>query len=155
MQDTSPLSITRTWKLDLYADYGDGPSARVFVATRTVTLSGGRDEQGRTLPIVATADGIEIPTKEAVRLLNWAKRDGRVTLLADERFTPTIGKARACELHRELGRLGYRSHEHYLLATEALERPVASLATLTAQEAATLRSYAYGQLGRTTGSVAA
>lgn len=153
MQDTSPISVTRTWKLDLYADYGDGSSARVFVATRTVTLSGGRDEQGHALPIVATVDGAEVPTEEAVQLLTWAKRDGRATLLSDERSIPTIGKAQGCELHRELGRLGYRNH--YSVAGEALERPVASLATLTAQEAGVVRSYAYGQLGLTTGSVAA
>jgi len=145
---TSPITITRTWKLDLYADYGDGPSARVFVATRTVTLSGGRDEQGRTLPLAATVDGAEVPAEEVVRLLNWAKRDGRVTLLSDARLLPAIGKAQACELHRELGRLGYRNPQHYLLAAEALERPVTSFAGLTAAEVITVRSYAYGQLGR-------
>ncbi|WP_156103421.1 hypothetical protein [Deinococcus sp. YIM 77859] len=59
------------------------------------------------------------------------------------------------ELHRELGRLGYRSGTHYALAEQALERPVSSLAALSAEEAATVRSYAYGQLGLATGSVAA
>lgn len=146
MQHTNPLNVTRTWKLDLYANYGDGPSARVFISTRTVTLTGGRDGRGQLLPMTATVDGVAVPAEEAVILLNWAKREGRVTLLADERTAPTIGKAQACELHRELGALGYR--RHYVLAGEALERAVASLAALTAEEAATVRSYAYGQLGR-------
>lgn len=46
---------------------------------------------------------------------------------------PTIGKARACRLHRLMGRLGL--HEHYGLATRALGRDVFSLAALTETEA--------------------
>ncbi|WP_288433055.1 hypothetical protein [uncultured Deinococcus sp.] len=46
---------------------------------------------------------------------------------------PTIGKARACRLHRLMGRLGL--HEHYGLAARALGRDVFSLAALTEAEA--------------------
>lgn len=60
---------------------------------------------------------------------------------------PPIGKPTACQLHRELGQLGYR--DHYALAGEVLGRPVPSLAALTATEADQVRSYAYGQWGLT------
>ena len=53
-----------------------------------------------------------------------------------------IGKAVACELHRELGRLGDR--EHYTLAGDVLNRVVPSLATLSAAERDLVREYAYG-----------
>lgn len=58
---------------------------------------------------------------------------------------PTIGKPAACELHRELGRLGFTNH--YLTASDALGYPVASLAALSADDAYTVRSYARGQWG--------
>ena len=64
-----------------------------------------------------------------------------------------IGKPAAHQLHIELGRLGYKGH--YALASEVLGVEVTSLAALNAEDAATVRSYAYGQLGLTTGSVAA
>lgn len=57
----------------------------------------------------------------------------------------TIGKAAAYELHKELGRLRFR--DHYGTAAAALERPVSSLAELTAEESNTVRSYARGQWG--------
>ena len=52
----------------------------------------------------------------------------------------TIGKAAAYELHKELGRLRYA--DHYATAAEVLERPVSSLAELTAEEAGAVRVYA-------------
>ena len=47
----------------------------------------------------------------------------------------TIGKARASRLHRILSRLGLGNADHYRAASSALGRMVASLATLTEQEA--------------------
>ncbi|GAA5514903.1 hypothetical protein Dcar01_03667 [Deinococcus carri] len=89
MQDTSPINVTRTWKLDLYAGWGEGSSASVHMGTRTVSLSGGRDARGQMLPLTATVDGQPATAQEAVELLEWAKAEGRVTLLSEERTTPT------------------------------------------------------------------
>ena len=59
-----------------------------------------------------------------------------------------IGKRAAASLHRDLARLGLtRNGSHYNLASEALERPVASLASLTAEEAQVAYGYACAQLG--------
>jgi hypothetical protein len=74
-------------------------------------------------------------------------------LAGDAVTAQPAGKPAAHALHIELGRLGYRAH--YALAAKVLERPVNSLAALTADELATVRSYAYGQLGLSTGTVAA
>lgn len=58
---------------------------------------------------------------------------------------PAIGKPAARELHRELGRLSFT--DHYLTASDALGYPVVSFATLTPEDAYTVRSYARGQWG--------
>ncbi|WP_019587574.1 hypothetical protein [Deinococcus apachensis] len=140
MNNTSPVSVTRTWEVALYGNYGDGPSARVYLGKRTVTLSGGRDARGQLLPIVAQVNGCEVSEEEAVSLLNWGKREGRVTLLSEERTVPTIGKCRAHELHRLMGLLGLPGAQHYSLAAAALGEwtPLGSLAELTEQEARTV-----------------
>lgn len=134
MQDTA-LTITRTWEVALYGSYGEGPSARAYLGTHTVTLTGGRGAQGQPLHIRAQVDGREVSEQDAVSLLNWAKRDGRVTLLSEERTVPTIGKARAHTLHGLMGRAGIPSGEHYGFAGAALDRPVFSLAALTEADA--------------------
>lgn len=135
MKDTTPVTVTRTWEVALYGSYGDGPSARVYLGKRTVSLSGGRDAHGNLLPIVAQVNGCEVSEEEAVSILNWGKREGRVTLLSETRLVPTIGKRRACELHRLMGRAGIPSGEHYGFAGAALDRPVFSLAALTEADA--------------------
>ncbi|SMB91178.1 hypothetical protein [Deinococcus hopiensis] len=56
-----------------------------------------------------------------------------------------IGNPTAHQGHRTLGRLGDRSHS--ALASEVLGRTVTGLAALAAEDAATVRSYAFGQLG--------
>jgi len=61
------------------------------------------------------------------------------------------GNAVACELHRELGRLGYR--EHYALAGDVLNWVVPNLATLSAAERDLVREYAYRQLGPMVGGI--
>lgn len=79
MHHTSLLRVTRTWKVDLYGDYGDGPSARVYLGSHTVTLTASGDQ------ITGEVDGQATSEQEACRLLNRAKRDGRVTLLSEQR----------------------------------------------------------------------
>jgi len=64
-----------------------------------------------------------------------------------------IGKAVACELHSELGRLGYR--DHYALVGDVLNRVVPSLAAITTEERDLVREYAYGQLRLMVGGWAA
>ncbi|AZI41933.1 hypothetical protein EHF33_03515 [Deinococcus psychrotolerans] len=56
-----------------------------------------------------------------------------------------IGNAVACELHRELGRLGYCAYDQ--TASEVLGRAVSSLAALSTAERHLVREYAYGQMG--------
>ncbi|MEF2278776.1 hypothetical protein V3W47_10745 [Deinococcus sp. YIM 134068] len=140
MKDTSPVTVTRTWEVALYGSYGEGRSARVLLGTRTVTLTGGRDAKGQRLPLVAQVDGEEATVERAVGLLEWAKSEGRVTLTHEERTVPTIGKARAAELHKIMGHLGLPSARHYALAAAALGEwvPLGSLAELTDREARTV-----------------
>lgn len=135
MNDSSPVTVTRTWKVALYGSYGEGRSATVYLGTRTVTLTGGRDGRGRRLPLTAQVDGQPAPISEAVGLLEWANVEGRVTLLSEERVVPTIGKPRAARLHRLLSHAGIPSGEHCGFAGAALDRPVFSLAALTEPEA--------------------
>lgn len=106
--------------------------------THTVTLT--RTAQG----ITAEVNGQPATLEQGVRLLNAA---ARVDVLSEELMPlpATIGNRAARDLHLTLARLGYR--DHYTTASEVLERPVSSLAALTAEEAVTVRSYGYGQLG--------
>ncbi|GAA4015896.1 hypothetical protein GCM10022631_30210 [Deinococcus rubellus] len=100
----------------------------------------------------AQINGQPAELERAVATLRTAER----VWLLDEVLLSVIGKATARLLHIELGRLGYRtSASHYDVAAAVLGRTVTSLAALTAQEAALTRSFAYGQLGLETGSVAA
>lgn len=140
MKDISPITITRTWKLDLFGSYGEGNSARVSLGSKTITLTGGRDSKGNLLPLAAQIDGQDATAEEAVRLLEWAKVEGRVELLSEVRTMPTIGKARAHKLHKIMGRLGLPSAQHYAIAAAALGEwvPVPSLAELTEREARTV-----------------
>ncbi|GGO19492.1 hypothetical protein [Deinococcus humi] len=93
--------------------------------------------------LIATVDGVQVPVLEADRILRTA---ARVEVMSEVLEAAPIGKPAACNLHKELGALGYRSH--YALAAEVLGKPVPSLAALSAEDAATVRQYAYGQLGR-------
>lgn len=130
MQDTKPRNITRTWKLDLYGSYGEGRSASVYLGTRTVTLSA--DNDGNK---TAQVDDLPATLGEVVRLMEWAKAEGRVTLVSEERTAPPIGKARACRLHRLLSLVGIPAREHYGFVSAALDQNVYSLAALTEDEA--------------------
>ncbi|WP_161883941.1 hypothetical protein [Deinococcus alpinitundrae] len=108
--------------------------------------------------LTAQINGQPAELERAVATLRTAER---VWLLEEVLTEPApvaaevavIGKAVACELHRELGRLGYR--EHYALAGDVLNRVVPSLAAITAAERDLVREYAYGQLGLMVGGWAA
>lgn len=127
-------ATTRTWNVHTtYRECGVVTGITTYAVTLTRTAAG----------IVATVDGALVDVLAADRILRNADRL-EVTAEVLE-AAPTIGKAVACALHRELGALGYKAH--YALASEALEREIASLAALSADDAATVRSYAYGQLG--------
>lgn len=102
--------------------------------------------------LVAKVNGEAADFARAVGLLKEAEKVWLVSEVLSA--AQPVGKRPAYLVHKELGRLGYRNG-HYDLASQALERPVGSLAALTAEELATVRSYADGQLGRLTGSVAA
>lgn len=100
----------------------------------------------------AQINGQPAELERAVAILRNAER----VWLLEEVLLPVIGNATARLLHIELGRLGYRtSASHYEAASVVLGRTVTSLASLTAEEAALTRSFAYGQLGLPTGTVAA
>ena len=142
MQDRStPRNIRRTWKVDLYGTWGDGPSATVYLGSHTVTLCA--DASGaKTAEIDGEAqDSLE----RAVGYL--ADRDNTVTLLSEERLpvsqplpTPVIGKARACALHKIMGLTGLPHARHYALSAAALCEPwpLSTLADLTEGEARTV-----------------
>ncbi|KQR33105.1 hypothetical protein [Deinococcus sp. Leaf326] len=126
------LTTTRTWNLTLLVR-----ECGVVTGTAeyTVTLyrvgadlagivNGEPDTATRVILLLEAAEHLEPVAEEQVEV---------------------IGNAVACELHKTLGRLKFK--DHYATAAEALGRSVRSLARLTADEAATVRSYAYGQWG--------
>lgn len=148
MQDTAPSSTTpralfRAWQATVtYRECGTVTD----VQTYTVTMS--RTAQG----VTATLNGRPADVLTAARILSSAQSENALTVTAEILDTPStparaIGKAAAYDLHRELGRLKYR--DHYGTAAAALGEPVASLAALTAEQAQTVRSYAYGQWSMT------
>lgn len=136
-QTQKPRALFRAWQATVTFREVD---VVTDVQTYTVTMS--RTASG----VLATVDGQEVATERAARILAMSDRL-EVTAEILEDTAPTIGKPAACDLHKELGRLRFR--DHYTVASEALGRTVASLATLTASEAHTVRSYAYGQWGMT------
>ncbi|WP_339095051.1 hypothetical protein WDJ50_11020 [Deinococcus sp. VB142] len=128
----------------------------------TATVSGGRltawayvNADGSTTP-AADADALTVhgPQLLAVLAHEVSEAQRLAGLVHPVEFTPApqptpsaapVGNASARALHVELSRLGYR--EHYAAASDALGRPVSSLAALTAAELKTVYSYAYGSLG--------
>lgn len=139
--NTGRIANSRTFKvLSISRECGVVVDVEYNVVTLTRTAAG----------LVATVDGAPAALEGAVRLLEGA---AQVWLQAEVLAAQPVGKPAAHALHIELGQLGYRAH--YALAAEILSKPVASLAALTADELATVRAYAYGQLGLPTGAVAA
>ncbi|MPY67818.1 hypothetical protein F8S09_14190 [Deinococcus sp. SDU3-2] len=151
--------------------YGEnwGTVTRTVTLTRTpagilAAVDGEAAPLADALAILKRADRVtvlaEVPATDptAPLLTRRAERRAEVARLTAEGVSaweamqqaartlpPVIGKAAARELHRELGRLGFRNH--YATAAEVLERPVPSLALLSAEDAHTVRSYARGQWG--------
>ncbi|CAM3264727.1 hypothetical protein DESA109040_05725 [Deinococcus saxicola] len=131
--NTNTRATTRTWNaFTTYRECG----VVTGIATHTVTVT--RSAQGFT----AEVDGLPVHVLHADRILRAADR---LEVTHEVLEAASIGKAVACALHRELGALGYKAH--YALATEALGIQISSLAALTPDDAAIVRSYAYGQLG--------
>lgn len=126
---TKPTNVRRTWQLAFVAP---------LRPDQQVTLQA--DCHGHQ---TAWIDGVTADHETAVRLLQDGLLCGTVTLISDE--VPFAGKRAAHQLHRLLGELGFK--DHYGLATEALGRPVSSLAHLSAPELVLVRSYAHGQFG--------
>lgn len=136
MKDSKPRALSRTWAAHTtYRECG------VVTGTAVYTVTMNRTAHGFT----ATVDGQPVDVLAADRVLRNADRLTVTAEVLDTR--PTIGNAAGHELHKELGRLGFRAH--YLTASEALGRAVASFAALTAQDAYTVRDYARGQWGMT------
>lgn len=140
---TTAHTVARTWRVDLYAGWGDGPSAAVHVGTHTVTLAGGRTASGDRLPLTAQVDGQPTTAAKAVGLLEWAKADGRVELLHEERTeypeqpaAPVyLTRQRARKMHKVLAALGVATDDRYRLASQIAGRDVQSLTALTEAEA--------------------
>lgn len=125
---SKPRNISRTWKVDLYGGWGDGPSASVFMGSHIITLSA--DHNGILSAIID--DEAQATPDRAVNLLEWAKSDGYFKLLSEEHTAPpaplelpaqVIGKARACTLHKIMGMTGLPNAQHYALAAAALGEP--------------------------------
>lgn len=152
-----PTNISRTWAIVCYSRYEAGGSIvdrSVHIVTLTANAAG---------KLSALVDLEEATLDHTVMLLRWAKTDGTYEQISELRLPESqpvmaemaapIGNVTARLLHIELGRLGYRtSASHYEASSTVLGRTVTSL---TAEEAALTRSFAYGQLGLPTGSVAA
>ncbi|MDL2343114.1 hypothetical protein QOL99_03005 [Deinococcus sp. MIMF12] len=123
--NTNTPATSRTWATVTYfQDCGVVREVARHSVTLTMTAAG----------IVATVDGQEVPTPEAVGLL---RRADSLTVTAETLAPAPIGKAAACRLHKIMGRLGLPSAQHYSLAAAALGEwaPVPSLAALSPVEA--------------------
>lgn len=141
-----PRNIRRTWKIEVYGGWGDGPSAVVKIGEHIVTATA--DHEGK---VTAEIDGQPQPDV-AVAYAMWkeAKAAGRLTLLDEQHLTPPpahvtlegagIGKARARMLHKIMGMAGLPNAQHYALSAAALGEPwpLDSLSTLTEAEAKTV-----------------
>ncbi|OLV20131.1 hypothetical protein [Deinococcus marmoris] len=132
--NSNTRATTRTW--NAYTTYREC-SVVTALAVHVVTMT----RAGASF--IAELDGRPVDMLHADRVLRAADR---LEVVVEVLEAAPIGKATACALHRELGALGYKSH--YALASEVLGVPVPSLAALTAEDAAVVRSYAYGQMGR-------
>ena len=158
MNPTTPtyrFNISKTFRARLYASYGEGQSASVYMGEHLITLTSGPTGQ-----LSAVIDGQNTPVSEADRLLTWARAEGVLEVVSEEQLpvsvTPAaapIGNELASQLHKELGRLQFG--RGYDLASEVLQRRVTSLAALTMAEHDLVREYAYGQWGVRVGERAA
>lgn len=126
MKTTAPRAISRTWSA--FTTYREC-SVVTGTAIHTVTMV--RTADGFT----ATVDGQPADVLDAARILSGADRLIVTAELLDT--PPTIGKGRACELHRIMGKVGLPHAQHYALAAAALGEwsPLPTLSDLTESEA--------------------
>ena len=129
MQHTKPRALSRTWQAHTtYRECG----VVTGIAVHTVALS--RTTDGFS----AEVDGQVVDVLYADCVLRAADR---LTVIAEVLDTPpTIGKGRAHELQRIMGKLGLAPAQHYALAAAALGEwsPLPNLAELTETEARTV-----------------
>lgn len=129
MKSTKPRALSRTW--EAHTTYRE---CSVVTGTATYTVTMTRTADGFT----ATVNGQPVGVLDADRILRNADR---LTVIAETLETPpTIGKGRAQELHRIMGKVGLPHAQHYALAAAALGEwsPLPSLADLTEDEARTV-----------------
>ncbi|CAM4038852.1 hypothetical protein [Deinococcus frigens] len=129
MNTTKPRALSRTW--EAHTTYREC-SVVTGTALHTVTMT--RTQGGFT----ATVDGQPVDVLDAARILSGADR---LTVTAEVLDTPpTIGKGRACELHRIMGKVGLSHAQHYAFAAAALGEwsPLPTLSELTESEARTV-----------------
>ena len=109
----------------------------------TITVTG----HGDSIQFALDGNSATFERVEAIRKL--AMNLGTFTRISGPSLDPIgIGNKAACTLHRDLARLGYSySSSHLQIATDSLERPIASLAALTAADAQTIYGYACAQMG--------
>lgn len=145
-QTDRPRNIRRTWRVDIYAGWGDGPSAVIKIGSHILCATA--DHEGR---VTAEIDGVaQADPRGAFQMWKEANESGHLTLLEEEQLppppaplqaaVPVIGKARACRLHRIMGMSGLPNAQHYALAAAALGEPwpLESLASLNEAEATTV-----------------
>ena len=99
-----------------------------------ITVTGYGDSIGFKL------DGQAVSYERAEGIRQLALNLGTFKRLSGPSLTPSIGNRVAHQLHIDLARLGHVNHD--LVASEALERPVTSLAALTQLEAQAVWSLA-------------
>lgn len=115
-------ALTRTWEVvTLYRECGVVTDKARDIVTLTRTAAG----------LEGIVNGEAVEAIAAIRLLHGAHN---LTVISEELEPATIGKPAAESLHRRLSRAGVPSKEHYGFASAALDKPVYSLALLTADE---------------------
>ncbi|GGO28471.1 hypothetical protein [Deinococcus humi] len=126
MHDIKPRVLSRTW--DAHTTYRE---CSVITGTATHTFTMSRTPDGFRV----TVDGKSVDVLDAARLLSGADHLIVVAEVLDT--PPTIGKGRACELHRIMGKVGLPHAQHYALAAAALGEwaPLPTLSDLTESEA--------------------
>ena len=100
-------------------------------ASHLITVTGYGDS------IHFAVDGQPVSTEHAEGIRQLALSRGTFERLSGPSLQPVIGKARAHQMHIELGRNGF-SGQHYDLASGVLGREVTSFAALTEVEARTV-----------------
>lgn len=140
---TPVTNFTRTWKVDLYGTWGDGPSASVYMGSHVITLTA--DHAGKLTAVID--DQPQDTIDRAVGYLEWGRSAGsRIEKLSEAHLTPpapltlpapVIGKGRAHTLHKIMGAAGLPHAQHYGIAAAALGEPwpLTTLSDLTELEA--------------------